>query len=161
MLPEQPRARGLHQGNDSRVPQPPLGGEHVEALADARQLREQLQAVLAPQLRLDHGRRREQPAAADVVTLDSWARLLDLDADRETLVSPVMPSRANADAGRLSVLAPLGMAVLGFRAGDTIDWPVPGGRRRLRVLDVMFQPEAFARRRRREPRRLRSRLTSQ
>lgn len=82
----------------------------------------------------------------DVITLESWARLLDLDSDRELLVSPVMPTKANADAGRLSILAPLGMAVLGYRAGDTIEWPVPGGMRRLRVLEVMFQPEAHARR---------------
>lgn len=83
---------------------------------------------------------------ADVITLDSWARLLDLDSERETLVSPVLPSKANADAGRLSVLAPLGMAVLGYGAGDTIEWRVPGGLRRLRVIEVMFQPGAHERR---------------
>jgi regulator of nucleoside diphosphate kinase len=81
----------------------------------------------------------------DVITLDSWARLLDLDSDRELLISPVLPSRANADSGRISVLAPLGMAVLGYRAGDVIEWPTPGGRRRLEVVQVMFQPEAHAR----------------
>lgn len=83
---------------------------------------------------------------ADVVTLDSWSRLLDLDTQRETLVSPVLPSRANADAGRISVLAPLGTAVLGYRAGDVIEWRVPGGLRRLQVLEVMYQPMAHARR---------------
>lgn len=83
---------------------------------------------------------------AEVITLDSWARLLDLDTERELLLSPVLPSKANAAAGRLSILAPLGTAVLGYRSGDTIEWPVPAGRRRLRVLEVMFQPEAFARR---------------
>ncbi len=88
---------------------------------------------------------------ADVITLDSWARLLDLDSERETLVSPVLPSKANADAGRISVLAPLGTAILGYRAGDTIEWRVPGGLRRLRIIEGMFQPEAYARRSRREP----------
>jgi len=82
----------------------------------------------------------------DVVTLDSWVRLLDLDSERELLVSPVLPSKANADAGRLSILAPLGMAVLGYRTGDTIEWRVPGGLRRLLVLEVLFQPETHARR---------------
>ncbi len=88
----------------------------------------------------------------DVITLDSWVRLLDLDSEQETLVSPVLPSRANADAGRISVLAPLGTAILGYRAGDAIEWRVPGGLRRLRVIEVMFQPEAFARRSRGVPR---------
>jgi regulator of nucleoside diphosphate kinase len=96
----------------------------------------------------------------DVITLESWARLLDLDSDRELLVSPVMPTKANADAGRLSILAPLGMAVLGYRAGDTIEWPVPGGMRRLRVLEVMFQPEAYARRSRAKKRRSRQHETA-
>ncbi len=82
----------------------------------------------------------------DTITLDSWVRLLDLDSEQELLVSPVVPSRSNADVGRISVLAPLGTAVLGYRTGDTIEWRVPGGLRRLRVLSVMYQPEAHARR---------------
>lgn len=90
---------------------------------------------------------------AGVITLDSWARLLDLDSEREILASPVLPSKANADAGRLSILAPLGTAILGHRAGDTIEWAVPGGRRRLQVIEVMFQPEAHQRRAQSEPRR--------
>jgi regulator of nucleoside diphosphate kinase len=83
--------------------------------------------------------------AADVVTLDSRVRLVDLDSGGEMLFTVVLPSRANADDGRISVLAPLGMAVLGCRAGDDIEWDVPGGRRRLRVRRVVYQPEAAAR----------------
>jgi regulator of nucleoside diphosphate kinase len=81
----------------------------------------------------------------DVVTLDSRVRLVDLDSGEELTFAVVLPSRANADEGRISVLAPLGMAVLGYRCGDFIDWAVPGGRRRLRVTRVLFQPEAAAR----------------
>ena len=57
----------------------------------------------------------------------------------------VFPSRANADEGRISVLAPLGTAVLGYRNDDIIEWDVPGGRRRLKVLQVVYQPESAAR----------------
>jgi regulator of nucleoside diphosphate kinase len=81
---------------------------------------------------------------ADVITLDAWARLLDLDSGEEMLCSPVLPSRSNAGAGRLSVLAPLGLAILGYRSGDTIEWRVPGGLRRLQVLQVLYQPGAHA-----------------
>jgi len=82
----------------------------------------------------------------DVVTLDSRVQLVDLDSGEELLFAVVLPSRANADEGRISVLAPLGMAVLGYRSGDVIEWDVPGGRRRLRVTHVLYQPEAAARR---------------
>jgi len=82
----------------------------------------------------------------DVVTLDSRVQLIDLDSGEELLFTVVLPSRANADEGRISVLAPLGMGVLGYRSGDVIEWDVPGGRRRLRVTHVPYQPEAAARR---------------
>jgi len=83
---------------------------------------------------------RELPA--DVVTLDSRVRLVDLDSGEVLLFTVVLPSRANADEGRISVLAPLGMAVLGYRTQDVIEWDVPAGRRRLRVQRVVYQPEA-------------------
>jgi regulator of nucleoside diphosphate kinase len=83
--------------------------------------------------------------SADVVTLDSRVLLVDLDSGEETSFTLVLPSRSNADAGRISVLAPLGMAVLGYRAGDEIDWEVPAGRRRFRVKSVIYQPESAVR----------------
>jgi regulator of nucleoside diphosphate kinase len=86
----------------------------------------------------------------DVVTLDSRVQLIDLDSGEELLFAVVLPSRANTDEGRISVLAPLGMAVLGYRLGDVFEWDVPGGRRRLRVTHVLYQPEAAARRATRE-----------
>lgn len=81
----------------------------------------------------------------DAVTLDSRVVLLDLDSGEELQFTLVLPSRANLDEGRISVLAPLGMAVLGYRVGNDIDWEVPAGRRRLRVQRVMDQPEAAGR----------------
>ena len=81
----------------------------------------------------------------DVVTVGSRVHLLDRDSGEELLFTVVFPSRANADEGRISVLAPLGTAVLGYRTDDLIEWDVPGGRRRLKVLRVVYQPEAAAR----------------
>jgi regulator of nucleoside diphosphate kinase len=57
----------------------------------------------------------------------------------------VFPHEANVDDGKVSVLAPLGTAVLGYRTGDLIEWNVPGGTRRLQVERVLFQPEAALR----------------
>ena len=79
---------------------------------------------------------------ADVVTMDSEVALWNLDTGEEMVFTVVFPGKANVDERRLSVLAPLGAAVLGYRAGDIIEWTVPGGVRRLKVEEVLYQPEA-------------------
>lgn len=79
---------------------------------------------------------------ADVVTMQSRVRVRDLGSGQETVYTLVFPREADVNAGRLSVLAPIGTALLGYRQGDEIEWPVPGGLRRLKVLKVLFQPEA-------------------
>ena len=77
----------------------------------------------------------------DVVTMDSEVRVRDLDTHEAIVFRIVFPRSADAAARRISVLAPLGMAVLGRRAGDHVRWPTPGGVRRLRVDRVLYQPE--------------------
>jgi regulator of nucleoside diphosphate kinase len=79
---------------------------------------------------------------ADVVTMNSKLALRDLDTGEEMMFTVVFPSEANADEHRISVLAPLGTAVLGYRAGDAIEWVVPGRTRRIRIESVLYQPEA-------------------
>ena len=81
----------------------------------------------------------------DVVTMDSEVRVRDLDTDEVRAFRVVYPAAANADAGRISVLAPLGMAVLGRAAGERVIWQTPGGRRRLGIEGVLYQPERAAR----------------
>jgi regulator of nucleoside diphosphate kinase len=56
----------------------------------------------------------------------------------------VFPRDANVDEHRVSVLAPLGTAILGYRSGDVIEWQMPGRTRRLQVERVLYQPEAAA-----------------
>jgi regulator of nucleoside diphosphate kinase len=79
---------------------------------------------------------------ADVVTMHSEVELKDLDTGEVMVFRLVYPSQADADHGRVSVLAPIGTAVIGYRAGDTIEWTVPGGTRRLQIGRVLYQPEA-------------------
>lgn len=79
---------------------------------------------------------------ADVVTMNSELALRDLDTGEEMVFTVVFPADANADQHRISVLAPLGTAVLGYRAGDAIEWVVPGRTRRVRIESVLYQPEA-------------------
>ena len=80
---------------------------------------------------------------ADVVTMNSRIRFVDEESGDETEVTLVYPSEADASAGRVSVLAPVGTALLGLSVGQSIEWPMPTGQsRRLRVVAVPYQPEA-------------------
>jgi regulator of nucleoside diphosphate kinase len=78
----------------------------------------------------------------DVVTMDSTVLLRDVDSSQATTVTVVFPERADASLGRVSVLAPVGTAILGFAVGDLVEWPVPSGVRRLRIEALLYQPEA-------------------
>jgi regulator of nucleoside diphosphate kinase len=67
--------------------------------------------------------------------------LRDLDDGETFEYTLVYPRDANAAEGRVSILAPIGTAILGCKAGDVVEWPVPAGTARLRIEDVVFQPE--------------------
>ena len=77
----------------------------------------------------------------NVITMKSRAELLDLDTGESMEFTLVFPSEANIDDGKISVLAPLGTAMLGYRVGDEFEWTVPYGLRPLKVTHVHFQPE--------------------
>ncbi|HOW65544.1 MAG TPA: nucleoside diphosphate kinase regulator [Candidatus Paceibacterota bacterium] len=78
----------------------------------------------------------------DVITMNSKARLRDLETGEEMTYTLVFPSHAAIDQGRISVLAPVGTAMLGHRVGDEFEWAVPDGFVRFRVEEVLYQPEA-------------------
>ncbi len=88
----------------------------------------------------------ERRLASDVVTLDSRVVVVDLDSGEETEFTVVVPADADADKGRISVLDPLGMAILGYRSRQEIEWEVAGRPRRWMVRRVIHQPEAEAKR---------------
>ena len=79
---------------------------------------------------------------SDVITMNSRAELVDLKTNEVMQFTLVLPRDAKIDEGKISVLAPLGTAMLGYRVGDEFEWHVPYGVRRLKVTNVYFQPEA-------------------
>ena len=79
---------------------------------------------------------------ADVITMRSKVRLKDLVSGETNVYSLVFPTEADFSEGKISVLAPIGTAILGYKRGDTIEWPVPSGLRRLKVDKVLYQPKA-------------------
>lgn len=85
---------------------------------------------------------QQKDIPADVITMRSTVRLKDLDTGEEMTYQLTFPTEANFDEGKISVLAPIGTAMIGYRHGDVIDWEVPSGVRRLRVEEVLYQPES-------------------
>ena len=79
---------------------------------------------------------------SDVVTMNSDVVYEDLSSGKRRTVRLVYPKDADAALGRVSIFAPVGMALIGLRAGQEIEWPTPGGSRSVRVVDITYQPEA-------------------
>ncbi|HSF10880.1 MAG TPA: nucleoside diphosphate kinase regulator [Nitrospirales bacterium] len=78
----------------------------------------------------------------DTVTMNSRVRLSDVSKAGELVYTLVFPRDADAATGRISVLAPVGTAILGCRVGDIIEWQVPAGKRKLKIEEILYQPEA-------------------
>jgi regulator of nucleoside diphosphate kinase len=111
----------------SRLKLPTRDREHLEMLAQELD-------------RAEIVRSRDIPA--DTVTMHSHVLVRDLDTGRESTYTLAFPSDADIAKGKISILAPIATALLGYREGDEIEWPTPGGRRRLNVIQVLYQPEA-------------------
>jgi regulator of nucleoside diphosphate kinase len=79
---------------------------------------------------------------SDVITMNSRAEMRDLESGETVAFTLVFPSEANIDEEKISVLAPIGAGMLGYRVGDEFEWNVPGGLRRMKVTKVDYQPEA-------------------
>ena len=97
-------------------------------------------------------RLRDEAARATVVAelppetvgIDSTAEVRDLDSNEIDRFTLTLPEKADPARGRLSLLAPLGTAILGFSEGDEFTWEMPGGVRRLRIERVIQPAEAPA-----------------
>jgi regulator of nucleoside diphosphate kinase len=79
---------------------------------------------------------------ADVVTMNSRVTLQELVTGQVLTCRLVFPVDANASENKISIVAPLGTAILGYRVGDVVEWPMPGGIRHYKILEISYQPEA-------------------
>src|SRR5690606_23508448 len=79
-----------------------------------------------------------EAVSRDVVTMNSRVTLKDLTSGKEITCTLVFPQDADSVQNRVSVLAPLGMAILGYRVGDTISWAMPHGVRELKIEAIHY-----------------------
>lgn len=96
------------------------------------------------ELELDRARIIEDDSVpADLVTMNTKFSFLNLHDDKEMTVTLVYPSDANFSEGKISVLAPLGSALLGLRVGQSINWMFPDKKTKtLKITRIHYQPEA-------------------
>ena len=78
----------------------------------------------------------------DIIRMNSHIHVLDLDTGKKERYTLVFPEQADISANRISVLAPVGIALLGHKKGEVIEARVPGRTRRLKVEQVRFRCEA-------------------
>ena len=103
------------------------------------------QARLLMALREELDRGQIVPAEAvpkGVVTMHSQVRVRDLKAQESETYTLVYPDEADINENKLSVLAPLGMALLGTRVGQIVKFDAPAGPRRLKIEKILYQPES-------------------
>jgi regulator of nucleoside diphosphate kinase len=80
---------------------------------------------------------------SDVVTMNSLVRVKDIQSGKERDLIIVYPNQADVYLGKISILVPIGIALIGLRVGQSIDLVVPNGKtKRVQVTEVSYQPEA-------------------
>ena len=66
----------------------------------------------------------------------------EIKSGEDMIFTLVYPHEANVNSDKISILAPVGTAILGFKIGDVVTWQVPDGLVKLKVIDILYQPEA-------------------
>ncbi|HLN52075.1 MAG TPA: nucleoside diphosphate kinase regulator [Lentimicrobium sp.] len=78
----------------------------------------------------------------DVVTMNSIVSLLNVKNNKVVQFQIVYPPQSDIAKQKISIFAPVGTALLGYRKGDQVEWDTPAGKTQFKILDIIFQPEA-------------------
>jgi regulator of nucleoside diphosphate kinase len=78
----------------------------------------------------------------DVVTMNSEVKLFFKNTQKEQSFKIVYPQDANLKENKISIFSPIATALIGYRIGDEIEWIVPGGMTKIKIIDLIYQPEA-------------------
>lgn len=84
----------------------------------------------------------QENISKNVITMNSRVRLRELVSEREIELTIAYPHDADNRERKVSILSPIGIALLGRQVGDQVSWKIPGGNGQFEVVDVTYQPEA-------------------
>jgi regulator of nucleoside diphosphate kinase len=78
----------------------------------------------------------------DVVTMNSIVKIAFLDSKKTVEIQLVYPDKADLKNNKISIFSPIATALIGYKIGDEIEWCVPAGMTKIRIDEIVFQPEA-------------------
>lgn len=78
----------------------------------------------------------------DVVTMNSEVKLFFGNTQKEQSFKIVYPQDANLKENKISIFSPIATALIGYKIGDEIEWIVPGGMTKIKIVELIYQPEA-------------------
>lgn len=79
---------------------------------------------------------------SNVVTMNSIVKLSFLNNNKQVQFQIVYPSQANIKENKISIFSPIATALIGYRVKDEIEWIVPAGLTKIRIDEIIYQPEA-------------------
>lgn len=83
-----------------------------------------------------------QAIPSDVVTMNSIVKLSFLNSNKQVEFQIVYPEKSNQKVNKISIFSPIATALIGYKVGDEIEWVVPAGLTKLRIDEIVYQPEA-------------------
>ena len=79
---------------------------------------------------------------SNVVTMNSLAKITFLSNDKQVQFQIVYPDKANLKENKISIFSPIATSLIGYKVNDEIEWIVPGGLTKIRIDEIIYQPEA-------------------
>ncbi len=79
---------------------------------------------------------------SNVVTMNSIVKLTFLNNNKQVQFQLVYPNEANLKENKISIFSPVATALIGYRVGDIIEWIVPAGLTKIKIDEIVYQPEA-------------------
>jgi regulator of nucleoside diphosphate kinase len=77
----------------------------------------------------------------NVITMNSRVLMRDVESGNDMTLWLVFPDKVDAVKNPVSILSPLGTAMIGYKVGDVFEWESPSGTKKIEVLDILYQPE--------------------
>lgn len=78
----------------------------------------------------------------DVVTMNSIVKIHFANTKQKLQFKLVYPQEANLKENKISILSPVGIALIGYRTGSEIQWDLPAGKAQIIIDEIIYQPEA-------------------
>lgn len=77
----------------------------------------------------------------NVVTMNSVVKIQDLETNEQKTIVLVFPEKAGVQGKAVSILAPIGLALIGLREGDVLEWVLPSVTIKIQIVEIVYQPE--------------------